>query len=421
MARTRSFPAAHRSMFSALALVAATLALAAQGGDEPPPSLKAQDVLSPDVVRGPHYTVAEQVKTEGFYHQFDIQSDFGPFEAVGKSQLTVRVAEIAALASLQDVSKTEVFLSAAGQSLVNIGTGAVAAVKDPGATAKGIGAGVKRFGVNLGRRSQRAVEDATDKSEPEEGDAPKQNAAVSAGNSLLGVNSAMRRWAQKVGVDPYTNNAVLAKALEDIAKVDVAGSIATKVAVPVPMVVGMTSSVGDLVWGKDPEEVRKINETRLKELSVPDEVAKAFFRNSRLTLTYQTRFVAALHAVKPEGAADYVQTAAEAKVEREALFFVESAELLQRWHARTPVTRVLKDSRALVAASGNGQAAVLLPLDWVRASGTAEKTLREIDARAKQELGATSVAIVVTGTVTPRMQGVVKGLGWTSAEPPSAK
>ena len=56
---------------------------------------------------------------------------------------------------------------------------------------------------------------------------------------------------------------MLRKALEDIAKVDAAGSIATKVAIPIPAVVGMTAKVGDLVWGQDPEEVRKINEQRM--------------------------------------------------------------------------------------------------------------------------------------------------------------
>ena len=37
---------------------------------------------------------------------------------------------------------------------------------------------------------------------------------------------------------------VLHKALADIAKVDAAGSIATKVVVPIPAVVGLTSSIG---------------------------------------------------------------------------------------------------------------------------------------------------------------------------------
>ena len=63
---------------------------------------------------------------------FSISSDFGPFEAIGRSVLAVRIQEIAALAALDDVSKTEVFLSAAGQSVVKIGQGAAAVVSDPG-------------------------------------------------------------------------------------------------------------------------------------------------------------------------------------------------------------------------------------------------------------------------------------------------
>ena len=75
---------------------------------------------------------------------------------------------------------------------------------------------------------------------------------------------------------------------------DAAGSIATKVAVPIPGIVGMTSSIGGLVWGKDPEELRKFNEQGLKELAVPDAVAKKLFGNRWVTLTYQTRLIAAL-------------------------------------------------------------------------------------------------------------------------------
>ncbi len=47
------------------------------------------------------------------------------------------------------------------------------------------------------------------------------------------------------------------QALEDIGKVDAAGSIATRVVVPIPAVVGMTSTVGDLASG---ERTRKRSE-----------------------------------------------------------------------------------------------------------------------------------------------------------------
>ena len=383
----------------------------AQQEDEAPPRFTAAALLTPAIATGPHYQVADDVRTESYFHHFSIVSDFGSFEAVGRTELAVRIQEIAALAALQDVSKTEVFLAAAGQSVVKIGQSAAAVVTDPVDSVKGMGAGFKRFGVNLGRRTQRAVASAGD--DGGDGASTKDNAGESAAKSVLGVNGALRRWAKKVGVDPYTTNVVLQNALADIAKVDAAGSIATKVVLPIPQVVGMTSSIGDLVWGKDPEELRKINEQGLQELGVADAVAKKLFGNPRFTLTYQTRLVAALRTVKVNGVADYVKTAADAGNGREALFFVESAEMLQRSHAREPVRRVLTDSRAMVAIGAGGVARALLPLDWISWTASTHTALRDISGRARQELGATRLELVLTGRASDRAADEFQKLGWT--------
>jgi hypothetical protein len=411
-----------------IAAVMVTLSAATQTapqGDEPPPAFKAGDLLTPAVARGAHHQVGDAVRTDGYFHEFTMTSEFGAFDAIGRTMLAVRIQEVDALAALRDVSKTEVFLEAAGQSVVKVGQAAANVVTDPVSTAKGVGAGIKRFGVNLGRRTQRAIDSQQDSrtegDESAKGDGAKgDSAAESAAKSVFGVTSATRRWAKKVGVDPYTTNTVLRQALEDIGKVDAAGSIATKVVVPIPAVVGMTSTVGDLVWGKDPEEVRKINEQRLKALTVPDAVAKQLFANPHLTLTYQTRLVAALTAVKASGCADYVQTAAEARDEREALFFVESVEMLQQWHARQPVVSVLTDSRALVARDRRGDAAVLLPLDWVRWTAATDETLSAIAARARRELNATHLRMVLTGGTSPRAARAIAAQGWTIVPPPGA-
>src|SRR6185369_10252075 len=162
------------------------------------------------------------------------------------------------------------------------------------------------------------------------------DAAGGAALAVLGVNGAARRWAQKLGVDPYTTNRVLHDALVSIGKIDAAGSLAVKIVVPIPMIVSTTSTVGGLVWGKDPEEVRKINEQRLGELGSGKDAAGRFFKNPTFTLTSQTRFIAALFAVKAKGSADYVLAASESDDERDALFFVESAELLAGLHKTRP-------------------------------------------------------------------------------------
>ena len=302
------------------------------------------------------------------------------------------------------MSKSKVFLDAAGRSLKNTGQGLVSVAKDPEGTAKGIGKGIKRFGQNLGRKTKRVAQDVTDGGDDDAEEKSTGEKTENVANAALGVNKSARIWAQKLEVDPYSRNPILQQALISVAKIDVAGGIATKVVVPIPAVVSTTSSVGGLVWGQDPEALRKTNEAGLKSLGVSDDVASKFFRNDAFTLTDQTRFVAALTAVKAKGLADYVDAAREAKTPHEALFFVESAEMLKRL-ARPPrrSSSVLTDSRAMVAASG-GRAVALLPLDYLAWTEPVAESATEIAERAKKELGAKGLQMQLTGQVSAGLE-----------------
>ena len=135
--------------------------------------------------------------------------------------------------------------------------------------------------------------------------------------------------------------------------------------------------VGDLVWSKDPEELRKHNEGLVTKLGASKDVASKFFKNGWFTLTMQTRLVAALSSVNRPGCADYLQTASHADDEREALFFVESAEMLQHAHGKAPVARVLDDSQAVVALAGS-KAVLLAPVDYVRSTDASREVLTEV-------------------------------------------
>jgi hypothetical protein len=412
-----------RTLVTVLGLASAALAVAA--AYEPSRTFKASELLTAAEVKGPHHTVASEVKNDGYFFEFKIRSDYGAMEAEGESLLLTRLNEIRALAELDKVSKSEVFVKAAGQSLANVGKGVAATVQDPGATAKGVGKGLKRFGTNLGRVAKRTGEDVADSAkkdeassaEPEKSAGDKTaDAAEGAGKAVLGVNRSYRRWAQKVGADPYTTNEALKKKLSDIAEVDAAGGIATKIVVPIPPVVGTTASVGNLVWGKDPEELRKMNEQRLKELRVGDDVAKRFFRNKDLSLTHQTRIIAALYAVKARGSASYVETASSTSMEREAAFFAESTEMMQRFNARSRVEALLPGTRALVGKTADGRAIVFLPVDWIQWTAPFEKAAREVGERAKKELAATKLELRMSGKMSDVARKQVEALGWTVVE-----
>jgi hypothetical protein len=414
---------ARRSAF-AFTLMTATLAIGA--AYESAQMFRASDLLTPAQVKGPHHAVAPEVKLDGYLHVFQVTSDYGPLEAEGKTTLLTRLQEVDALAQLDEVSKSKVFVQAAGTSVVNVGKGVAVAVSDPGATAKGIGGGVKRFGTNLGRKAKRAGDEAATaaKSDGNAGEGADKSttdqaaaAATGVANSALGVNGAARKWAQKVGVDPYTTNPVLKKALADIGKVDAAGGLAAKIAVPIPMVVTGTAKVGALVWAKDPEELLKINEQRLTETGATAATVKQLYVSKGFTLTLHTRLAASVREVNVPGCADYVATAAsESDTAREAAFFVESAELLAAFHKTSPVAAILTDSRAMVAKTKDGRAVALLPLDWLSWTAAFEQALTAVETRAKQELGASKLELRLTGKVSPVAKAELVKRGWTVVE-----
>ncbi len=384
---------------------------------EPVATFQASKILPAAIVKGPHHTVSEEVKAEGFYQQFHVVSDFGDIDVEGRAMLSTRVSEIDAIARLSEVSKGEIFAKAAGGAVLNVGRGVASVVTEPVATAKGIGGGLKRFGVNLGRKAKRAADSATkDDKKPEGPERTKKakalDAAGGAANSVLGVNGAARRWAEQLRVDPYTTNPFLHQALVDVGKIDAAGSIVTKVALPIPALVSTTATVGGLVWGADPEEVRKTNEARLAELGASKEVAARYLINGNYTLTSQTRFIAALHAVKVKGCDDYVEAASEASNEREALFFVESAETLAGLHQHEAVSRILPDSRAMVAKVGT-RAVALLPFDWLRWTEGLQSSAIETAARAKRELGVKTLEMRVSGATSRSANAGLLAAGWT--------
>ena len=204
--------AAKRFRPTLLVFAASTAVALAQGAYESGTTFKASQILPPALLRGPHFQVKDAVPTSGYFHDFDITSDYGDISAEGRALLRMRVHEIDALARLDEVSKTEVFMKAAGNSVLKVGKGVASVVANPEATAKGVGAGVKRFGTNLGRKAKRGAEDAGDavagddqkaSGEPDKSSGDKAaDAGTGAAKGVLGVNAAYRRWAQKLRVDP---------------------------------------------------------------------------------------------------------------------------------------------------------------------------------------------------------------------------
>ena len=112
----------NRSAIAALTLFAMSLPNIALASELPPyepnPEFKASEILSPQQLSGPNHTVDEKVLNDGFLNYYVVQTPFGDFKAAGNRSLARRIKEARALAELDDISKSDVFLDAGMQAVI---------------------------------------------------------------------------------------------------------------------------------------------------------------------------------------------------------------------------------------------------------------------------------------------------------------
>ena len=179
-----------RAASIALALVgAATIGTGAPeaGQYEQPPTFQAGQVLPPNLLRSPNYTVANQVGLDNFQYVFRVDTEWGPFTIRGSDLLCVRAREIAATAELAQIDSAGTLVNAAGRTALKPLATAKDLVTAPGKT---IGDTFKGVGNLFG--SVDASMAATD---------PNKEKLIP---SLTGGATARRKLAYDFGVDPNT-------------------------------------------------------------------------------------------------------------------------------------------------------------------------------------------------------------------------
>ena len=393
---------------------------------EQPTVLRASDVLPPEVLKSEHHEVDEEVYNDGFLNHFRIASEFGLLEVQGEPMLAIRVQELGALAELARVSRISVFANSALAAITSPVNVVAELAARPGETAAGIGQGVGRMwrgarstatGVNAGVRQATARREGRD----EESGAARSTqqrateAARSYAGRYFGSTAAERRWAQKLGVDPYTSNETLRRAIREVARVDAAGSFAVRF-VGMPSIPGanIIADVNQLVWNKSPRELNELNTGKLAAMGADKALIERFFANPFfLSPTRQTRFVAALGDL--DGVADRavaVELAAAAESEPEAQYHIGSAMMLGWLQGGGARLARLAPSRVIpMALAQDGRLAVAVPTDytlWTEDLAAGVERLEEIG----RDAGADRREAWFRREVSDRCRRELENRGW---------
>jgi hypothetical protein len=373
---------------------------------EEPPILSAKKILKPEFLAGDGFTVDDSVPTSTGRNRYLIESEYGEYEADGNVMLQRRVAEIAAIRKLKEVSRTDEYKKALKAAVASPLVVAKDVVTNPVGTITGIPKGL--FGVfNRAGQSLKERTEGRKRSQYEDSNA----------ENLIGFSKAKRTVAIQLGVDPYSSNETLQRQLNGIAWATYAGKMTFTVAtMPIGGAAGMalsaagvTGALNKALLDQSPTELRLRNLKSMLAMGCDRAVADRFNNNPAFSPSVQTGIVMNLETLKgvANRAVFFNLAGSEAADEGDALFFLETSKVLANLNAKEPFARLQQVGRAPVAVQKNGR--VVLALQWDYAAWT-KKAADFVGLFKASDFGkkASGLTIAISGDASPLAQQQLK-------------
>jgi hypothetical protein len=195
-----------RVVLTSVALLGTTFVSASQDYMQTPIILKAKDILPQDLLQGENYKIKNEVKNDGIFNTYQLDTDYGQITVESDSILMIRIAELRALKAMEELQSSKAFTEAIGDTAVGTVKGAAKMVTSPIETTKGVVKGTGRYLSNLGRSFFSKD--------------PDQDNAMSV---ALGYDATKREYAYEFGINPYSHYEPAMSRLGEISRASVAG------------------------------------------------------------------------------------------------------------------------------------------------------------------------------------------------------
>ena len=412
-------------------LLCPSLRGSAQPAFEAAGAVPANRYLQAGQLSGPDWAVEPKASNDGLTNTYTLTSRFGTWQARGQLQVAARIREIQALAELEKVSKSEVFVDAVKKSATAPLELASNVVAKPVETVKGVPAGVGRWVKKTRFQVEETYHDTKEVVKKETGEEDEGAAEEDAGMQEkmkkqagayvldeLKISGAERRWYKDLGVDPYTDNEVLRKAVRSVARVEGLTSFGMRFS-GLPSIPGAREmrKTLDLVWDTDPWELRLRNRKILLAAGLSEETARAFEDQPSLSLTVQTVLVDVLTALEGvKGRKHLLERALAVESRDDAQELATSVSLLLRLHrSGTPLREILAGTQLPVARTTQGDLVAVLVADAVFWTGEVAEAAERLAATYAGET-AGSRKLYVTGDVSSRAGSEAGKQGWKTVD-----
>ncbi|MCP4260664.1 MAG: hypothetical protein GY774_24535 [Planctomycetes bacterium] len=373
---------------------------------EKPPVHQAKSILKPDILKGKYHTVRDQIKNDGIFNHYTVESSFGTFQVSSTIALEILIHEIGAIAAMKKVETDDTAVASLKKSGENTVAGIKKLVSQPKTTLEGAAAGVSSL-FNRAKETvgKRKVADAED----------------SRFEQLIGLSKSKGLIATKYGVNVYSRNEKLQEELDRLAQADYLGGLGVGVATSfVPGVGGLVLSasgtarlLNEAINTTPASELWLQNKNKLLAMGSDSDTVELFLNNPVFSPAQETVLVTALESLK--GVANrelFLKVALQASDPDMAKTITETAVMSAGYHKHIkPLQRFTPMARLTSAVRKDGSVVVLLPTDYIIWSEKVADVAASLTEKAKQTKGP-GVEVWTLGSFSERAKSELQKMGW---------
>lgn len=371
---------------------------------EQPGILKAHSFLKPELLKGAHYKVDDQVKNDGVLNHYTVNSSFGIFRITSTSSLKILLREIEAIAAMRKVETDDTAIESLKQSGANTVEGVKNLVNDPKGTfasaAAGVGSLFNRAKETVGRRETTGAED--NKME-----------------QLIGFSKSKGEIANKFGVSMYSRNEVLQTELDRLGWADYLGGLSVGVATSaVPGVGGLvlTTSgtarlLNEAINTTPASKLWLQNKNKMLGMGMNEDTVELFLNNPVFSPALQTIMTTALDSMKGVDNRElFVKIALQAGDPVMAKIVTQSAVMTAGYHKHiAPLKHLSPIARLARGEKKDGTIVVILPSDYIIWS---DRIADLTDSLAMKGPKSGGVEIWTLGDLSAMARSQLEAKGW---------
>jgi len=358
------------------ALLLLSLPLLGQAPEhEIPPVFQSVERLPAELLAGPHHRVRPMAPSDGYLTHYTVDSDFGVYDCAGRRELERRLVEIAAIAKLVKVSRSDLFAEGLRRSVEEPVEAVKHIVREPEETVrqlpKTVGHFFSKVGSSIGNTARRVGRSVDEGAAPDAGEVGR--GIGEAAKSVAGFDRAKLDTARQLGVDPYTDNRRLREEIEKVSWAFFAGglplrigAIAASGGASTALTATKAAGLPEDVYELTPSELALRDRRALEAYGVAEGTIDALLSRPGLSVSQRHRLVLLMGRL-PGGPwrGELVVAALGVERPRQLVFLNDALERLAARHEAAGYREVKLFGRLPAGVTDAGWVEVVAPVDFV--------------------------------------------------------